>query len=59
VDGLNDCGGYMQYVTSQLVLSSKFWVEVEDTIVYLKIRSPHKIVNEMTLEEVWSGRSRM
>jgi hypothetical protein len=48
----------MQYDTSQLGLSPKFWIEVEDTIVYLKVRSPHKVVSQMTFEEVWSGRSR-
>jgi hypothetical protein len=47
----------MQYVTSQLGLIPKFWSKVEDTIVYLKARSADKVVDEMTLEDVWSGRS--
>ncbi len=49
----------MQYVTSQLGLIPKFWAEVEDTIVYLKARSLHKVVIEITFEEVWNGRNHM
>jgi hypothetical protein len=37
-------------------LSPKFSVEVVNIVVYLKTRSSHKVVSEMTLEKMWSGK---
>jgi hypothetical protein len=49
---LNDCGGCMQYATTQRFESNFFWAKALNTIVYLKARNLHKDVNEMTSKEV-------
>jgi hypothetical protein len=35
----------------QQSLKPRFWVEAVNTVVYLKVRSPHRTINKMALEE--------
>ncbi len=37
-------------------LSPKFWAKVVNTTIYLKARKSHKVVSEMTPEQMWSGK---
>ncbi len=38
-------------------LNRKIWAKVVNTTIYFKTKSLHKVVNGITLEQLWSGRN--
>ncbi len=38
-------------------LNPKIWAKVENTTICFKTKSPHKVVNGITLEQLWSGKN--
>jgi hypothetical protein len=38
-------------------LNPKNWAKVVNTTIYFKTKSLHKVVNGITLEQLWSGRN--